>query len=112
MSTIDDRYRRLRRKYNITDRQWHALWDAQHGKCFICRKSFSRSRLACVDHDHTSGLVRGLLCTDCNYELGLRHDNAEWFSRAAAYLNSPIAVDIIGTVYVPGSVGEAHAPVS
>jgi hypothetical protein len=106
MVTVEERYRRIRRKYGLTAEQWNKLWDSQHGRCFICRKLFSSTRLACVDHEHEEGLIRGLLCTNCNYDLGLHHDNIEWFQRAAVYLAAPIAVDVLGTLYVPGSIGE------
>jgi hypothetical protein len=45
-----------------------------------------RSRL-CVDHDHTTGKVRGLLCHDCNVGIGFMRDSVENFRRAIAYLD-------------------------
>lgn len=102
---LKDRHERTLRKYNLTEEQWHALLEACHHHCPGCRKPFSSTRLPCVDHDHVEGLVRGLLCTSCNYAVGERHDDAGWFERIAAYLHSPPAVAIIGEVFVPGSIG-------
>lgn len=111
MAEQTERYRRIRRKYGLTVEQWNKLWDHQQGRCFICRKPFSSNRLACVDHEHTEGLIRGLLCTDCNYQLGLHHDNLDWFQRAAVYLDYPTAVDVLGTLYVPNSIGAHRAAI-
>lgn len=97
----------LTRLYNLVVEQYARLLGAQREKCAVCCKRFSRTRPPVVDHDHLSGLVRGLLCGPCNYELGLRHDDAEWFRRAADYLENPPAVAVIGRVYVPNSPGAA-----
>ncbi len=40
----------------------------------------------CVDHDHQTGFVRGLLCRDCNAALGLFKDSQEILERAIGYL--------------------------
>jgi hypothetical protein len=80
---------------------------AAGGRCCLCRKKFSRTRLLALDHRHYDGLVRGVPCSPCNERLGINHDDAGWFARAAAYLDSPPAVDVIGVHYVPGSLGAA-----
>lgn len=106
-AAIADRHERTLRKYGLSEEQWHALLEACSNHCSGCAKPFSSTRLPCVDHDHVTGLVRGLLCTACNYAVGERHDNATWFARIAAYLTTPPALAVIGEVYVPGSIG-AH----
>ena len=78
------------------------------GRCCLCRKRFSRTRLLALDHRHLDGLVRGVPCSPCNERLGVNHEDAGWFARAAAYLTSPPAVKIIGEHYVPGSLGAAR----
>jgi hypothetical protein len=104
-----EREKRIQRKYGLTPEQWAELMRAQHNRCAGCLKGFSRARLPCVDHDHESGLVRGLQCTACNYEIGLRHDDAEWFLRIGNYLQHPPALNVLGAVYVPGSAGAARS---
>lgn len=56
---------------DITPEQYDELHDLQAGKCAICGRAepVSGRRLA-VDHDHQTGLVRGLLCTKCNTTVG------------------------------------------
>jgi hypothetical protein len=77
------RNQHLRRKYGIDARQYDELYAAQGGVCAICENPESKvggrlrkAKLSlCVDHDHDSGEIRGLLCLDCNTGIGLfRHD--------------------------------------
>lgn len=57
----------LKRKFGITDVQYGELYSKQGECCAICgsHSSTFKNRLA-VDHDHTSGEIRGLLCFRCN----------------------------------------------
>jgi hypothetical protein len=57
----------LKYKFGITVEQFNAMLAAQDGKCAICRDHF-KARPA-VDHDHDTGVVRGLLCLECNTRL-------------------------------------------
>jgi hypothetical protein len=45
------------------------LYEAESGRCGVCREVFSEEGL-CIDHDHTTGEVRGLLCKRCNLLVG------------------------------------------
>lgn len=104
--THDDRHHRILRKYGLTDTQYQVLLGRSH--CPLCLKPYANNRLPCIDHDHHSGLVRGILCADCNYAIGARHDNAAWFRRAADYLDQSPAPDLIGHHFVPGSIGASR----
>ena len=75
----------LRRKYGISSKTYDALLRAQGGGCAICGARPNRKRLA-VDHDHTTGKLRGLLCEGCNQALGLMADDPMRLQAAAAYL--------------------------
>ena len=75
----------LRRKYGISTNEYDAMHKAQGGVCAICQLSSSGSRLA-VDHCHSSGAVRGLLCFDCNSSLGKFRDDEALLARAIEYL--------------------------
>jgi hypothetical protein len=106
---LRDRHERQLRKYGLTEELWKLLWDAQKGCCAICTKRFAPNRLPCVDHNHETGEVRGLLCPPCNYAVGERHDDAVWFRRAADYLDYPPALREAIHVFAPGSIGEHRA---
>lgn len=58
----------LLRTYGISLKQYDAMLDGQGGKCAICLATApgARSKYFHVDHDHTTGQVRGLLCDACN----------------------------------------------
>lgn len=79
---------RLRRQYGL-DAADFASWARRQGDvCAICREPGSSTRGARlhVDHDHSTGLVRGLLCTNCNRGLGYFKDSVERLIDAAEYL--------------------------
>lgn len=97
-----DRDRYYQRTYGISHDEYDALLEAQGGRCAICRNKPKKRRLA-VDHNHKTGLVRGLLCSPaCNYKLlGRRDGKPEVFLKAYEYLTEPPAVDVIGEKTVP-----------
>lgn len=74
----------LKRRFGITPEQYDEMLAEQEGVCAICGKEQGGRTLA-VDHDHSTGEVRGLLCTTCNVHLAWLED-ADWRSRAEAYL--------------------------
>lgn len=74
----------LRHTYHWEDWEIDALQDEQNCTCAICEEPLTS--VPCVDHDHATGDVRGLLCTRCNTLLaGL--DDAQWRERAEGYLS-------------------------
>lgn len=78
----------VKHRYGLDPRDYHAMVERQGNLCAICRlPCLSRKRLS-VDHDHDSGVIRGLLCNDCNTTLGKFGDDPERFRRAAAYLEA------------------------
>ena len=76
---------RLKRDYGITLEWYEGAFDAQGGRCAVCR----REQKLVVDHSHRSKKVRGLLCGRCNTGIGFFQDNASLLSRAADYLLNP-----------------------
>lgn len=77
------RYRatRLLKEYGMSAPEWDVLYAHHGGSCWLCRDR----QAAVVDHDHSTGRVRGLLCSPCNTRL--HHDvNEEWLMRAVEYL--------------------------
>jgi hypothetical protein len=78
----------LQRTYHISLEEYNAREAAQHGLCLICLRSpHGRVKLLVVDHNHKSGKVRGLLCSECNTALGLFYDDPKTMLAAVAYLN-------------------------
>lgn len=74
-------------KYRISTDDVISILDMQDDACPICGKTITLET-AHIDHDHKSGKVRGLLCSQCNLGIGLLHDNSEVLNRAAAYIRS------------------------
>lgn len=77
-------------KYGITAQQYDAMLLSQSGRCAICAKEFHhvgrKTHKPQVDHDHATGKVRGLLCTECNHGLGRFMDSPERLLKAVEYL--------------------------
>ena len=78
------REKHLKKKYSITLSDYDALFKAQHGKCAICDKK--QKRVFDVDHCHQTGVIRGLLCSNCNRTIGYANDNIQVLLNAAKYL--------------------------
>jgi hypothetical protein len=85
--------RDLKKLYDITESEYDVMLGGQGGVCAICHKQEDAishidgkpKRLA-VDHDHTTGKVRALLCSTCNNGLGCFKDNPELLIVAEQYL--------------------------
>jgi hypothetical protein len=74
-------------KYNLEPEHKQALLDKQNGCCAICGYKFGQKKGDIkVDHCHTKGHVRGLLCDLCNRGLGYFKDNTNSFKNAIKYL--------------------------
>jgi Recombination endonuclease VII len=84
--TPTEKYRQYRLKwaYGITPADYDRMLRAQGGVCGICKRP-SEFGLR-VDHCHTTGRVRGLLCTQCNPGVGYFDDDPARLRAAAAYL--------------------------
>jgi hypothetical protein len=74
-------------KYGLTVGEWMVLIADQSSRCAICGRTCEPLML-CIDHDHHSNRVRGLLCTSCNTGLGLLGiDGISAPDRATAVIN-------------------------
>ena len=81
----------LKRVYDIDLEFYEELLLKQDNKCALCESEGFKinpnsKSLLVVDHCHTTGKVRGLLCHNCNRGLGLFQDNAEVLKRASEYV--------------------------
>jgi hypothetical protein len=73
-------------KYGLTDAQVSQMHDAQNDTCPGCLKPLDHAGTPHVDHCHSTGVVRGLLCSRCNLALGHVRDEPESLRRLADYL--------------------------
>jgi len=79
--------------YQVTELEYRALYRAQGGRCYVCRKATGKARRLAVDHDHLTGEVRGLVCSGslsamtCNRLIAIY--NRAQLLRAAAMLSDP-----------------------
>lgn len=88
--------------YGITEEEYWELYEHQEGYCFICRRANGKRKRLSVDHCHSTGTVRGLLCTACNRNvLGHLRDDPEALDRASLYLKKPPAVEVLGLRITP-----------
>lgn len=76
------------RKFGVTVEWLTDTLAAQGGGCAICRQSCTSGRALAVDHDHETGVVRGLLCANCNRALGLLQDSPQIARAALGYLEA------------------------
>lgn len=89
-SRLENRKFKLR-VWGLTLQEYDSLLDKQGGCCAICKGTSTHAhkgnkRSFAVDHDHTTGIIRGLLCAKCNRGLGLFGDCLEKYERAYNYL--------------------------
>jgi Autographiviridae endonuclease VII len=76
----------LRKNYQgFSGQDYDALFLKQGGACAVCGNQ--QKCYLHVDHDHTTGVVRGLLCSDCNTALGHLHDSPEIICNLLQYIS-------------------------
>ena len=81
-------YRHIKWKYNLDKEVYVNMLSKQDNCCKICSKSFKElDQRPAVDHCHTTGKIRGLLCDTCNRGLGYFKDNIKYIENAIRYLN-------------------------
>lgn len=90
----------LKVKYGVNREQYEQLFVAQGGRCAICQAPAESVRRPgktvtglsayglCIDHDHETGVIRGLLCNQCNRAIGLMGDDARLLEAAWRYVSS------------------------
>jgi hypothetical protein len=78
----------LKRMYGLSLEKLDEMIVSQENKCPICQQQFDeRAHKYHVDHDHTTGRVRAVLCVQCNLGLGRFCDNTDSLKRAIDYIN-------------------------
>lgn len=82
----------LKRQYGITMADYLAMHDKQSGLCAICSRPETavirgRPISLAVDHCHTTGAVRRLLCSKCNLGIGSFNHDRDLLAKAIKYLD-------------------------
>jgi hypothetical protein len=90
----------LRRTYGISLEEYKEILAAQGHRCPVCLKPLSGVSNP-VDHDHKTGVVRGVLCTYCNRRRVGQHTDWELVDRMAKYLKDHPARRVVGSRRVP-----------
>jgi len=93
MSDSAQRHYGLKRYYGISIADYAEMYHHQNGKCAICGnpetvKLRGKVKPLSVDHNHTTGEVRKLLCAQCNHLLGHAKEDVKILQKAIEYLNS------------------------
>ncbi|KKM66510.1 hypothetical protein LCGC14_1480460 [marine sediment metagenome] len=79
---------KLKQRYGITIKDWDRMFVEQEGCCAMCGKHQSKLDISlCVDHNHKTGKVRGLLCQQCNAKLAIVEDK-QFCAIAQRYLDN------------------------
>lgn len=77
----------LRKKYGMSWEDYKKMWIEQEGCCAICKTyQLELKSILCVDHNHTTNQVRGLLCHSCNHGIGKFRDKISLLQSAIDYL--------------------------
>ena len=85
------KYKRfIQKTYGVSYTEYGELLESQDYKCVLCKSDTAnnkRTERLFVDHCHTTGQVRGLLCSKCNHALGLFNDDPNLLLEGIKYLN-------------------------
>lgn len=88
----------LKKNYNMTIDDYDKMFDDHLGKCAICSELPKKNRRLCVDHNHTTNKIRGLVCDRCNSILGYCHDSTSVLQEAIHYLQKYTEILKLGGV--------------
>lgn len=86
-ASLVSRKTHIKMKYGISWEEFERVYSTQDGRCAICTKELQKaSRDTCIDHDHLTGVIRGVLCRKCNTGLGQFCDDLLVLKKAVTYL--------------------------
>lgn len=83
---------KMLKRYGIDLETFNNLYEQQNGQCCICADKMTmiktEGKFVCIDHDHNTKKVRGLLCNSCNLMIGYASDNPKILQNAIKYLEN------------------------
>lgn len=88
-----NRAKKIKKRYGLHPEDVVRMYKEQRGRCAICNikgdvfeLGFNKRTTLVIDHNHTTGAVRGLLCDECNLGIGKLKDNWRLLDKASVYL--------------------------
>jgi hypothetical protein len=78
------------RGLRLTKEQIDYILNSQDNRCSICKQNFTSNRFTHLDHNHTTGVVRGYLCNTCNLGIGKMRESTYVMRTAIEYLNRSV----------------------
>jgi hypothetical protein len=78
---------KLKNQYGLTQQNFEEMLIRQNFLCAICK---SKMEPPCVDHDHNTNEIRGLLCSNCNTAIGMFEDSVKILKSAIHYLENGV----------------------
>lgn len=89
----EEKIGRVKREFGLSPEQYLAIVKSQNNECAICgktgtifQKGHSKANSLCIDHNHKTKKVRGLLCSNCNIGIGNLKDDVDILKKAINYL--------------------------
>jgi len=96
--TVRQKFQQIKWKYGIDKDEWYWMLKEQDYQCKICKKEMSvenpPGRDICVEHDHKTDRVRGLLCKKCNLLIGLAQENVSILNSAIVYVKEVCEINV------------------
>ena len=89
------KWRKIKKKYGMSKDEWYWMYKEQGGKCLMCEeemlissptKGGPSSMTACIDHDHKTGKIGGMLHSRCNIVIGYAQDDVNLLQLGITYL--------------------------
>ena len=93
----DKKFHQIKHNYGIDKDEWYWMLKEQNYQCKICKKEMNiekNSSDICVDHDHKTGKVGGLLCSNCNKGLGNFKDDVVALQSAIIYIKEVREINV------------------
>jgi hypothetical protein len=76
----------IKRRHGMTRSDYEKIYNEQSGLCAICGQPPREGKKLCIDHNHDTGAIRGLLCRNCNAAIGQLNDDIGMLKKAIQYL--------------------------
>ncbi len=81
------KYYQIKRLYGLTKEDYLNKLDAQNNQCVICNTILLNDKNTHIDHNHTTGKIRDILCSNCNHILGIIENNSHYIQNLLRYID-------------------------